>query len=236
MKKSTSKIPRGNGVEATYLSIRDMIVYGRLAPGSWIVEGDIAEKLGVSRTPIRHALQWLEHEAYVIALGNGPKSRMTVSPLTQVDAREAYRIVGHMEGLAGRLAAEMPAAKRNNLVKHLKQWNGRLKKLGQARQFDSKAFFDTDTAFHSCIVEATAGPRFLAIYNGIKPHTERYWWLYASSITHEEAVSIQEHDRIISGIAKGDPDASEKALQTNWENGAKRLAELIDRFGERGKM
>ncbi|HEX4020920.1 MAG TPA: GntR family transcriptional regulator [Acidobacteriaceae bacterium] len=230
-----SKIARGASIEAVFLNIREMIVYGRLAPGSWIVEGDIAERLGVSRTPVRHALQWLEHEGYLVALGAGPKSRMTVSPLTVKDAKEAYRIVGHMEGLAGRLAAELPKQERGNLVKALKELNTQMTKADNKTQFDPKVFFDLDTEFHSSIVEATAGTRFLSIYNGIKPHTERYWWLYASSIVDDEKISIREHANIISAIANGDPDSAEKALQANWENGANRLVGLIQKFGERGK-
>lgn len=230
-----AKIVRGASIEAVFLRIREMIVYGRLAPGSWIVEGDIAEKLGVSRTPVRHALQWLEHEGYLIALGSGPKSRMTVAPLTESDAIEAYRIVGHMEGLAGRLAAELPKRERGELIKTLRQLNSQMAKSSGSHKSDVRRFFDLDTSFHSRIVEATAGSRFIAIYNGIKPHTERYWWLYASSILEDENVSIEEHAKIIAAIADGNPDAAEKALQMNWENGAKRLVSLIRKFGERGK-
>ena len=229
------EITRGASIEAVFLKIREMIVYGRLAPGSWIVEGDIAEKLGVSRTPVRHALQWLEHEGYLIALGAGPKSRMTVAPLTERDAIEAYRIVGHMEGLAGRLAAELGKRERSELVKKLRQLNAQMTKAGSRHHSDLKSFFDLDTRFHSSIVETTAGSRFIAIYNGIKPHTERYWWLYASSILDEDKASIQEHAKIIDAIAEGDADAAEKALQLNWENGARRLVGLIRKFGERGQ-
>lgn len=229
------EITRGASIEAVFLKIREMIVYGRLAPGSWIVEGDIAEKLGVSRTPVRHALQWLEHEGYLIALGAGPKSRMTVAPLTERDAIEAYRIVGHMEGLAGRLAAELGKRERSELVKKLRQLNAQMTKAGSRHHSDPKSFFDLDTRFHSSIVETTAGSRFIAIYNGIKPHTERYWWLYASSILDEDKASIQEHAKIIDAIAEADADAAEKALQLNWENGARRLVGLIRKFGERGQ-
>lgn len=230
-----TEIVRGASIEAVFLKIREMIVYGRLAPGSWIVEGDIAGKLGVSRTPVRHALQWLEHEGYLVALGAGPKSRMTVAPLTESDAVEAYRIVGHMEGLAGRLAAELPKREREELVKKLRQLNSQMAKSANGQKSDPRTFFDLDTSFHSLIVEATAGSRFLSIYNGIKPHTERYWWLYASSILDDENVSTEEHAKIVTAIAKGEPDAAEKALQSNWENGARRLVTLIRKFGERGK-
>lgn len=230
-----TEIARGTSIEAVFRTIREMIVYGRLAPGSWIVEADIADKLGISRTPVRHALQWLEHEGYLVALGNGPKSRMTVAPLTERDAKEAYYIVGHMEGLAGRLAAGLDKQERSELVRRLRHLNGQMSKCSNSRPVDSKVFFDLDTKFHSSIVEATAGARFLAIYNGIKPHTERYWWLYASSIHDDEKASIQEHADIISAIAAGDANAAEKTLQLNWENGAERLAALIRKFGERGK-
>lgn len=235
MAKTRPKIARGTGVQSAFLSIREMIVYGRLAPGSWLVEGDLAEKLRVSRTPIRHALQWLEHEGYVVAVGAGPKSRMTVAPLTEKDARETYRLVGYMEGMSGRLVAGLSSADRQALVKDLKELNALLSKISKKPDFDAKEFFEVDTTFHARIVEATAGPRTLAIYNGIKPHTERYWWLYASSIHHEQAASIREHAKIISAIRAGDQDAVESALLANWENGAARLIELIRKFGERGQ-
>ena len=235
MVKFRSKVARGEGVESAFSSIREMIVYGRLAPGSWIVEGDIAANLGVSRTPVRHALQWLHHEGYVVAIGSGPKTRMMVAPLTQKDAKEVYRLVGHMEGLAGRLGAELPRTERIKLAKQLKQINARLAAVGKDAASEPRAFFDLDTLFHSKIVEATAGTRFLSIYNGIKPHTERYWWLYASSIGGDQTTTIREHAQIITAITNGDPVAAERALQANWENGADRLAGLIQKFGERGK-
>lgn len=229
-----SDIARGASIETIFHKIREMIVYGRLAPGSWIVEGDIAERLGVSRTPVRHALQWLEHEGYLVALGSGPKSRMTVAPLTKQDALEACRIVGHMEGLAGRLAAELPDPQRSTMVKKLRQFNQQMRKIMNARNVDVREFLGADTNFHNLIVETTGGPRFLSIYRGIQPHTERYWWLYTTSFTEDHKSSIEEHTQIIDAIEEGNPDAAERALQNNWENGARRLLQLIAKFGERG--
>ena len=50
-----------------------MIVMGQLSPGSWVVEADLAKRLGMSRTPIRGALQWLQREGYVIEHKEGKK-------------------------------------------------------------------------------------------------------------------------------------------------------------------
>ena len=93
----------GSISENTFSRVRELIVRGKLAPGSRVVEADLAERLGVSRTPIRAALHRLKQEGYIlVATGSGSKARLSVAPLTQDDARELYQIVGHLEGLAAR--------------------------------------------------------------------------------------------------------------------------------------
>src|SRR3954447_4441750 len=123
-KRRTGKLQgeneRGNSLRLAFQQLRQMIVTGRLAPGTWIIEADLASRLGFSRTPIRGALHWLQREGYVDASSNGSKSRMLVSPLTQDDARELYSIIGHLEGLGARLAANLPSADRNSTIKKLK--------------------------------------------------------------------------------------------------------------------
>src|SRR5258708_7736982 len=75
---------RGSGASERanrlYDSLRNMIVRGQLAPGSRIVETEVAERFGVSRTPVRAAFQRLEREGYVVASPT-PQARMTVRPL-----------------------------------------------------------------------------------------------------------------------------------------------------------
>jgi DNA-binding GntR family transcriptional regulator len=237
---TSSTNERGQSVRKTFLALREMIVFGRLAPGSWIIEGDLAKRLGVSRTPLRSALQWLEHEGYLLAVGSEAKTRLAVSPLTQKDAREVYLIVGHMEGLAGRMASSLAPGLREELVASLRELNAQMMQainvVDSAVDSPPNLFFDLDTQFHARIVDAAAETRFLSIYNGIKPHTERYWWLYSSSSSAELKVSFEEHEPIIAAIEAGDADAAEQALKANWERGAERLVQTIARFGERGSM
>ncbi|MFP5227958.1 MAG: FCD domain-containing protein, partial [Acidobacteriota bacterium] len=84
------------------------------------------------------------------------------------------------------------------------------------------------------IIEAGAGPRLTALHKSIEPQAERYWRLYASWIMHDLHPSLEEHDEIIAAIVAGDPARTERALQSNWENGCARLAGVIEIFGERG--
>jgi DNA-binding GntR family transcriptional regulator len=159
---------------------------------------------------------------------------MTVATLTKDDARELYWIVGHVEGLAGRLAAHLETHSRTKLIKSLRELNARLNELAGVKGSDPNRIFDLDMTFHRSIVEAAAGPRLLAFHGAIKPQTERYWRLYASGIVEQLELSAAEHLRIIRFIEQGDADAADRAIRTNWQNGAKRLAAVIDSLGERG--
>jgi DNA-binding GntR family transcriptional regulator len=105
----SSKAEHGTSLLTAFQEIRELIVHGKLSPGTWIVEGDLAERLGMSRTPVRGALNWLQREGYVLEQKSASKSRMFVAPLTKDDAKELYSIVGRIEGLAGRQTAALPA-------------------------------------------------------------------------------------------------------------------------------
>src|SRR5215210_480769 len=115
--------PHGSRPEQVYSRLRDLIVQGLLAPGSRIVETEIASRLGVSRTPVREALQRLQQEGYVIGSPGAQQSRLTVAPLTRDDVYELLNIVGALEGLGARLAGLLPVERRKVLVKQLRTFN-----------------------------------------------------------------------------------------------------------------
>ncbi len=235
-KHPSKTIQRGSATDAAYVAIREMIVFGRLAPGSWIAESELANVLHMSRTPIREALQWLQHEGYVLERGTRSKSRMTVAPMTLGDAHELYGIVGRIEGLAGLRIQALSPKQQAALVTMLKKLNSELLRISKSASPDPEAFTDVDTSFHDRIVEASAGPRLLAIYKAVKPQTDRYWRLYSNTLMGDMAESCEEHNEIIAAISSGKGEATERALQKNWEKGAERLVKAIIKFGERGVL
>jgi DNA-binding GntR family transcriptional regulator len=234
VRRNQEPTPRGNSLKLVFTEIRDMIVRGKLAPGTWIIEADLADRLGYSRTPVRGALHWLQREGYVVASGNTAKSRMIVAPLTKEDAQELYSIIGHIEGLGARLTAQTPQAGRTKLIRKLKELNEGLAELAAAKRREPNRIFDLDMEFHRTIVEASAGPRLLELHRSTQPQAERYWRLYASAILDELGTSVTEHEQIIDAVSTGDADAAERGIQLNWENGADRLSKVIDTLGERG--
>lgn len=220
-------------VTRAYGELRHTIVWGLLPPGSRISERIVAERLGLSRTPVRSALHRLEQEGFVASVGQGRERRLIVAPLTMHDGQEVYALVGHLEGLAARLAAALPAPRRRALVQRLKEVNDRLAEQARVHA-DAGDFFDLDIEFHRTYVEGVVGPRLLALHRAIKPQSERYSRLYVSVFINQVGTSVREHDLITRSIARGDRDGAQRAAETNWHNAAERLAKVIAQHGERG--
>jgi DNA-binding GntR family transcriptional regulator len=226
--------PRGEFVAEAYERLRRLIVHGQLGPGTRLIETELAEQFGMSRTPVRTALYLLHKEGYVEVAGEGRHLRLSVAPLTQEDAAELFGIVGAIEGLAARGAALLGPAKRSQLIAELRALNRAMRAAAKQRPPKPMETIRLDTEFHRAYVEAGAGRQLLGFFRSMKPHADRYVHLYYTTLTTEIIVSTQEHELIVAAIDTGDATAAEQAVQTNWRNAAARLAKSITALGERG--
>jgi DNA-binding GntR family transcriptional regulator len=218
-----------------YHTLRELIVRGQLAPGTRIVETEVASRLRVSRTPVRGALQRLQHEGYIVDSPSLMQSRPTVAPLTREDAMELFQIIAEIEGLAARNAATLAAASRAKLVNALTSLNDRFARAAAAKSPRHDLVHDLDERFHQTYVDTAAGPRLRALHASVKPQAERYDRIYVSLLMHSLDASVAEHTRIVEAIESGNADAAQRAVQANWRNAAERLGRVIDRAGERGQ-
>jgi DNA-binding GntR family transcriptional regulator len=196
--------PHLDHVSKAYQELRRIIVWGQLPPGARVSERNIADRLNLSRTPVRSALHRLEQEGFVTAVGTGRERRLIVSPLTVDDGLEVFTIVGHLEGLAARTAAELPAARRKALAARMRAINNELAKQA-SRKNNANRFFELDIEFHSRYVEGVAGPRVLTLHQAIKPQSERYIRLYVSVLVDQIATSVREHERITAASRAATP-------------------------------
>lgn len=217
-----------------YERLRQLIVDGRLSPGARLVECQLADRLGLSRTPIRSALQRLEQEGYVIEKDTARQSHPYVAPLTAEDGAELLLVLGQLEGAAARSAAALEAPERQEVARRMGELNDALRDLGTDPEAGARRFSKIDERFHGTLVDAGAGPRVAGIHASTRPQAERYFHLYAMSLGEALATSVEQHDRLVDAIRRGDPEAAEAAVVANWRTASERLRSVIERRGELG--
>jgi DNA-binding GntR family transcriptional regulator len=198
------------------------------------VETEIASRLGVSRTPVREALQRLQQEGFVMGAPGAQQSRLTVAPLTLADVHELLDIVGSLEGLGARRAAVVEASERRTLVKELRALNLEFARAARSAPVDHGKLYDADERLHRRIVQAGVGPRLLALHDAVKPQAERYIRMYISMLTGDIKSSVDEHDSMIDAIEQGRDADAQKAVELNWRHASERLSKVIELAGERG--
>ncbi|HYR09693.1 MAG TPA: GntR family transcriptional regulator [Longimicrobium sp.] len=223
-----------DGSSQAYVQLRELIVNGRLAPGGRVIESELAERLGTSRTPVRSALHRLQGEGYVVAGGGGKRTLLTVAPLTREDGRELFWIVGELEAMAANWVARGVGGDRHQVAESMLKTNHELLVASNAEAPDPARLFDLHTRFHQTYVDACGGPRMQAMHAVVKPQAERYRRLYSTALGGHIHASLAEHEAIAQRIGEGEPEAAELAVKANWRNAAERLARVIERVGERG--
>ncbi len=219
---------------STYDQIREMILKGSLAPGARIVESELAEHLGVSRTPVRSALHRLQQHGYVMAQDRGRKVKLFVAPLTKEDAKEIYHIVGALDGLGAWQAAHLPERERLTLSNGMGRINDTIAELGKSKNPEHQKLLLFHGEFHHLVMDAVEAPRLRALNAATKPQADRYRSIYSSSDFGQQIRSVNEHNRIIEAIAAGKAEEAMCRTQAHWMAAADRLCGIIEVMGERG--
>ena len=217
---------RGFRVRQAIDLLRDLLIQGKLAPGMRLVESDLEDRLGISRTPVRTALHRLFAEGYVTGSGHG-KEFFRVSSLSADDGAELFEMIGKLESLAARRAATLPDPARAVLANRLAARNRELAKAVRSARRDAATASAVDERFHRAFIDVGAGPRLLRHLEVLKPQAERYSRLHASAYLDHRETSLEEHDRVIDAIRAGQPGAAMAAVERHWRNAATRLISAL---------
>ncbi len=228
-------VTTGSLADTAYARLRDSIVTLRLAPGARLTEVELGRRLGISRTPVRAALLRLEQEGLVETRGVKRSGRVTVAPMTDADMRELFLMVGALDGVAARLAAELPESPRRAVAGAADTINARLRAVSGSGAADIRAAQELDTEFHHCYERAASGPRLLAKLAALHARRERYIRVYTQALfqTHRQQESFDEHGAIVAAIARGDADAAERHAVFNHRNALERYSRVATRRDER---
>lgn len=195
-------------------TIRDAIMTGGLKPGEKVAEPDLAERFGISRTPIREAFRQLESEGYLTVI---PRKGAVVTSFSAKDVEEFYAIKSILEGYAARRACFKLSERE---LEKLRMVNDRLRQL--ANDGDVKHFFRIHNDFHEMFLKAADNDKLYDLVMNLVNKFQRL--RFASlSLPGRMKVSVQEHDKIIEAFRKKDADMAETLVRKNAEYGGKVL-------------
>jgi DNA-binding GntR family transcriptional regulator len=235
----TGTIGRRSDVSGTpYEQLRALIVSGRLPPGARIAEGPLALWLGLSRTPVREALQRLRQQRLLVEVGGGAgvRVRLAVAPLKRDQMQELYGLAGALEAFAARGLAAWTERERGRLALALERVEKSFRAEAAKRPVDYDRLFERHDAFHRELTRDVIGPETAAVLQTLRPHLDRYEWFYAPLIGPDFTATHAEHHAIISALKAGNAQRLERAVQANWENGATRLAPVIEAYDVRMQL
>ena len=233
---ATGKIgSRTERVRTPYEELRALIVSGRLPPGARIAEGPLADWLGLSRTPVREALQRLRQQRLLVEVGGGAgvRVRLAVAPLKRDQMQELYGLAGAFEAFAARGLAAWNERERVRLARELEGIEKSFAVEAAKSPVDYDRLFETHDAFHRELTRHVIGPETAALLQTIRPHLDRYEWFYAPLIGPDFTATHAEHRAIIDALKAGSAPRLERTVQANWQNGAPRLAPVIEEYDAR---
>ena len=195
-------------------NIRDSIVSGSLKAGSRVSEPELAERYGISRTPVREAFRQLETEGYLTVI---PRRGAVVSQFTPKDVEEFYAIKSIMEGYAAHRACENFTEKDLDRLQGINDKQAELDRAG-----DIKNFFKVHNSFHELFIKAADNEKLRELIGGLVTKFQRLRFT-SLSLPGRMEVSVQEHEKIIDAFRKKDANLAETLVRKNAEYGGQVL-------------
>lgn len=210
------QLPRATFASMVTERLRDIIVNGTLEPGSQLSEVDLAHSFGVSRGPVREAIQRLVQEGL---LRSEPHRGVFVPVLTSEDVADVYFARAALESAAVRLVIATPSpAWYDKLDKYVTEMET------AAARGDWEAVGRFDLEFHAALVASTGSQRLQRMFTTLIAETR----LCLGALTGAEARHdlVTEHRQICDGIRDGDTEQAMAALEKHFDDAVVTLTGL----------
>lgn len=209
--------------EIVFETMRQAIISGHLKPGERLMEVQMAEELGVSRTPVREAIRKLELEGFVVMV---PRKGAYVAALSLKDIADVFEIRGALEGLAAGLAAERATEE------ELEELERMLVLIAECiEKHDVSTIIDIDTRFHDLLYAASRNDRLKHILSNLREQIQRF---RAQSLARPGRLkrALTEHKAIVEALQQRDPDLAQRLAQEHIENAENELMEYVEEDAE----
>lgn len=197
------------------------ILKGLIKPGDRISEPDVAQRLQVSRVPVREALRELESSGLVVSRKH---AGVFVRAIEAQEVQDLYEIRGLLDSFAGAKAASLPAEDRQALTDTLKKSMAVM--VAAQENANLAAYYSENLHFHWLIVQSAHNEQLSRTYQEVvqKLHLARL-----QSLSHVTGMktSIAEHQSITQAISKGDAQSAQKLLATHVSSAYSRLKQSL---------
>ena len=195
--------------DVVFNTLRQAILKGELEPGERLLEVQLADRLGVSRTPIREAIRKLELEGLVKMV---PRKGAEVASISEKSLRDVLEVRRALEELAMTLACQRITGEE---VTRLRRANHAFSEAARKKNLIDMTERDVD--FHEVIYQATGNQRLVQIINNLREQMYRYRLEYIKDEA-KRAVLTQEHELIIQALASRDLEAGKEAVRRHIDN------------------
>jgi DNA-binding GntR family transcriptional regulator len=204
--------------EIVYDKLRTAIIEGTLNPGERLMEVQLAEEMGISRTPVREAIRKLELDGFVVMV---PRKGTYVSTLPLKDISDVFEIRASLEALAAGLAAERITPEEE---KELKKIILDEVKFSKNEDVENSIKFDTD--FHEVLYKASRNKKLVNIINNLREQIQRY---RTASLTYPGRLKIahEEHKKIAEAICDNDVERAKELAKKHIEISENNLLEML---------
>lgn len=195
--------------DVVFNTLRQEILTGKLKPGERLMEIHLANRLGVSRTPIREAIRMLELEGLVIMV---PRRGAEVAQITWKNLKDVLEVRRALDVLAIELACErMTAEEMDELYKACEEF-----KQATLTQ-DTRKIAEADVKLHDIIVAATRNNRLIQLVNNLAEQMYRYRFEYLKDSSQHDML-VQEHKDMYQSILKKDRISAARAVKKHIDN------------------
>lgn len=204
--------------DVVFNTLRQSILTGELKPGERLMEIHLADKLGVSRTPIREAIRKLELEGLVTMI---PRRGAEVAQITEKNLREVLEVRRALDALAVELACARITGEQLAQLKAACDHFEEETKKGDANQVAL-----ADVAFHDIILEASGNGKLVQMIANFSQQMYRYRLEYVKDESNY-AQLIDEHRQIYEAIQNRDGQKGACAIKTHIDNQEKAVIRMI---------
>ena len=204
--------------DVVFQTLRQAILRGELKPGERLMEIQLANKLGVSRTPIREAIRKLELEGLVLMI---PRRGAEVAEITEKSLRDVLEVRGALEELAVDLACERITEEDISKLKEAaKEFESTLSNE------DVTKITEADVKFHDIIYFATDNQKLIQLLYNLREQMYRYRVEYLKRKEVHETL-LAEHEHIITCLEARDKLGAKEAICTHIDNQMKTVSDTI---------